>query len=95
MELNAFQDLVTDDSTNEQRRMMFAKRPAQMLAMTYSKEVKFLYQVDDEDDTQLLNEDMQFLTGVEQVIKNQLIYYRRTLFSILLDRIGTLVEVCC
>ncbi|XP_037038509.1 period circadian protein-like isoform X2 [Bradysia coprophila] len=60
------EDLVTDDSTNEQRRMMFAKRPTQMLAMTYSNEVKFLYQVDDEDDTQLLNEDMQFLTGVEQ-----------------------------
>lgn len=53
----------------ERRKSMFGKRPSQMLTMTYSNEVKFLYQVNDEDDTQLLNDDMRFLTGVEQVIK--------------------------
>lgn len=46
-----------------------SKRSSQMLTMTYSNEVKFLYQVDDEDDSQLLlTEDMRFLTGVQQVI---------------------------
>lgn len=62
---------------NEQRRTMFggSKRSSQMLTMTYSNEVKFLYQVDDEDDSQLLNDDMRFLTGVQQVIKIEHICY--------------------
>lgn len=54
---------------NEQFKTIFGKRTSQMLTMTYSNEVKFLYQVEEEDDTQLLNADMRFLTGVEQVIK--------------------------
>lgn len=53
---------------NEQDRMMFGKRSSQMQTMTYSKELKFLYQMDHGDDLQLLNEDMQFLASVEQVI---------------------------
>ncbi|KAJ6636039.1 Period circadian protein [Pseudolycoriella hygida] len=60
------EDIVTDDSMNEQRRTMFGKRSSQILTMSYSNEVKFLYQVDDADDAQLLNDDMRFLTGVEQ-----------------------------
>lgn len=53
---------------NERRRSMFRKRSSQMLTMTYSNDVQFLYQVSDVDDTQLLKEDMRFLTGIEQVI---------------------------
>lgn len=55
---------------NERRKTMFGKRSSQMLTMTYSNEVKYLYQVDDEDDTDLLNDDMRFLTSVQQVINN-------------------------
>lgn len=38
--------------------------------MHVSDELQFLYQVKNQDDTQVMKEDMQFLSNVQQVIAN-------------------------
>lgn len=66
----------SDDSMNDHRRTMFggSKRSSKMLTMTYPNDLKFLYQMHDKDDSQLLNEDLKFFTDVQQVTTSNSIY---------------------
>lgn len=54
---------------NEQQRETFRERSSLKLTVELSNEVKFTYQVEDEDETKLLNEDLRFFRDVKQVNK--------------------------
>lgn len=52
---------------------MYRKRSSQVLTEEMSNELKFLYQVEEEDETKLLSDDLRFLSSVQQVIKYEII----------------------